>query len=254
MGNRNPELFQAREFGKLSGVTVRTLHHYDRLGLLKPSRYTHAGYRLYSGQDFARLEQIVALKFIGLSLKQIKEVLSRDSVDLATTLRQQRQAILEKRSRLDLAIQAIERAEYVAATNDQPDWGTFVKIIEVINMQNNMDWSKKYYSEEAQREIAKRAATIPRETIEQAQRNWATLIKQVETAVAAGEDPASDKAQALAVSWAELLRGFTGGNPEIQAGLNKMYADRGNWPESMPKPFSDEVQAFIAEATRHRQT
>ena len=253
MGDSNEKLFQAREFAKLSGVTVRALHHYDRLGLVKPSRHTRAGYRLYSESDVARLEQIVALKFIGLSLKQIKEVLSRRSVGLASTLRQQRQAIEEKRNRLELAIKAIQRAEDVAAANDQPDWETFIKIIEVINMQTDMDWSKKYYSEEAQQEIAKCAAIVSPEAIEQGQRDWATLIKEVETAVAAGEDPASDLSQALAVRWTELLKGFTGGNPEIQAGLNKMYADRGNWPSSMPKPFSDEVQAFIVKAIRHQK-
>jgi DNA-binding transcriptional MerR regulator len=253
MGPSDERLFQAREFAKLSGVTVRALHHYDRLGLLKPCRHTRAGYRLYSVNDLARLEQIVALKFIGLSLKQIKEVLSRKSVDLASTLRQQRQAIEEKRDRLEMAINAIRRAEYVAAANNQPDWGTFVKIIEVINMQSDMDWSKKYYSEAAQQEIAKRAAIIPSEVIEQAQRDWATLIKEVETAVAASEDPASDHAQALAARWTELLKGFTGGNPEIQGGLNKMYADRANWPSSMPKPFSDEVQVFIVKAIGYRK-
>ncbi len=246
MGQSEEKLFQAREFAKLSGVTVRALHHYDRLGLLKPSRHTRAGYRLYSESDVARLEQIVALKFIGLSLKQIKE-------DLASTLQQQRQAIEEKRNRLDLAIKAIQRAENVVAANNQPDWGTFVKIIEVINMQNDMDWSKKYYSEEAQQEIAKRAATIPSAVIEQAQRDWVTLIKEVETAVATHEDPASDHAQALAARWTELLKGFTGGNPEVQAGLNKMYADRNNWPSTMPKPFSDEAQAFIVKAIGHRK-
>jgi MerR family transcriptional regulator, thiopeptide resistance regulator len=253
MGNSNEKFFQAREFAELSGVTVRALHHYDRLGLLKPSRHTRAGYRLYSESDIARLEQIVALKFIGLSLKQIKEVLSRKSVDLASTLRQQRQAIEEKRNRLDLAIKAIQRAEYVAAADNQPDWGTFVKIIEVINMQSDMDWSKKYYSEEARQNIAKRAAIIPSEVIEQAQRDWATLIKEVETAVAASEDPASDQSQALAARWTELIKGFTGGDPEIQAGLNQMYADRANWPSSMPKPFSDGAQTFIVEAMGHRK-
>ena len=201
----------------------------------------------------ARLEQIVALKFIGLSLKQIKDVLSRRSVGLANTLRQQRQAIEEKRNRLELAINAIKRAEYVAAANNQPDWETFVKIIEVINMQTDMDWSKKYYSEEAQQEIAKRAAIVSPEVIEQSQRDWVMLIKEVETAVAERQDPASDLSQALAVRWIELLKGFTGGNAEIQAGLNKMYADRSNWPSSMPKPFSDEVQAFIVEAMSHRK-
>src|SRR5215813_3932801 len=244
------KLFQPREFANLTGVTVRTLHHYDRLGLLKPSRYTGAGFRLYSEEDFARLEQIVALKFIGFSLNEIKSLLKRGTNDLATMLRQQREAIEEKRDRLELAVKAIERAEYVVATSRTPGWETFAKIIEVINMQSNMDWTKKYYSEEAQREIQKRAATIPRKVIEQGQRDWATLISEVQTAVSGNEDPASEKSQTLAARWSELVKGFTGGNPEIQKGLNRMYSDRENWPASMPKPFSDEVQEFIAKALK----
>ena len=253
MGSSNEKLFRAREFAELTGVTVRTLHYYDRVGLLKPSRYSRAGYRLYTDSDVVRLEQIVALKFIGFPLKAIKDILQRGSADLATALRHQREAITEKRQRLDLAIQAIERAEYVVGTAQDHGWETFIKIIEVITMQNDMDWSKKYYSEEAQREIEKRAATISREVIEQAQRDWATLIKEVGSAVAGGEDPASDQAQALAARWSELIKGFTGGNREIQSGLNKMYADKSNWPTSMPKPFGDEVQAFIVEAMKQRK-
>src|SRR5437016_1575555 len=253
MKRGSENLFQAREFAELTKVTVRTLHHYDRLGLLKPSRYSRAGYRLYSESDVARLEQIVALKFIGFSLNEIKNILKRGSLDLAAALRQQREAIAEKRQRLDLAIQAIQRAEYVVGTSKEHGWETFVKIIEVINMQSNMDWTNKYYSDEAQAEIAKRAATIPRDVIEQSQRDWATLIKEVEAAAAADEDPASEKSQALAARWSELIKGFTGGNPEIQKGLNKMYADRNNWPASMPRPFDDAVQAFIVEAMKHRK-
>ena len=122
MTNSSEKVFQAREFADLTGVTVRTLHHYDRLGLLKPSRYTRAGYRLYCERDFARLEQIVTLKFIGFSLKEIKNILNHSSSDLATALRQQREAIEEKRSRLELAIQAIQRAEYVIATSEESGW------------------------------------------------------------------------------------------------------------------------------------
>ena len=250
MTTSREDLFQAREFANLTGITVRTLHHYDRLGLLKPSRYSPAGYRLYRKSDIQRLEQIVALKFIGFSLNEIKKILGHGSVDLATALRQQREAITEKRDRLDLAVQAIQRAEYVLGLMQEPDSESFVKIIEVINMQNSMDWSKKYYSEEAQREIEKRAASIPREVIEQAQLDWVSLIKEVEAAIASGESPESEKAKSLAARWSELIKGFTGGNPEIQKGLNKMYSDQMNWPASMPKPFGDEVQAFIVKAMR----
>ena len=253
MKERAEKLFKAREFARLTGVTVRALHHYDRLGLLKPSRYSPTGYRLYRERDVARLEQIVALKFIGFSLQQIKDILRNGGGDLADILRRQREAIEEKRKRLQQAVKAIQRAESVIAVKGQPGWEVFTKIIEVINMQNDMDWTRKYYSEDAQHEIEKRAGTIAPEVIEQGQRDWTTLIQEVEAAVEAKEVPASEKAQALAARWSELVKGFTGGNPEIQKGLNKMYADRNNWPASMPRPFGDEVQAFIVAAMKCRQ-
>jgi MerR family transcriptional regulator, thiopeptide resistance regulator len=148
MNERDEKLFKAPEFAHLTGVTVRALHHYDRLGLLKPSRYSQSGYRLYRESDVARLEQIVAPKFIGFSLQQIKDILKNGGGDLAITLRRQREAIEEKRERLQQAIRAIQGAEYVIAVKGQPGWEVFTKIIEVINMQSNMDWTKKYYSEQ----------------------------------------------------------------------------------------------------------
>src|SRR5438874_12763563 len=96
MKDTNEKLFKAREFATLTGVTVRALHHYDRLGLLKPSRYSRAGYRLYRDSDVARLEQIIALKFIGFPLNEIKEILSHGQFDLARTLQRQREAIGKK--------------------------------------------------------------------------------------------------------------------------------------------------------------
>src|SRR5215831_4796848 len=142
-------IYQASEFADRAGVTVRTLHHYDRLRLLKPSGRTAKGYRLYGERDFARLQQIVTLKFIGFPLKQIKSILDRNSFDLAAELRRQREVIAEQRSRLELAIKAIEKVERVLASTSEPDWELFAEIIEVINMQADMSWTDKYYSEEA---------------------------------------------------------------------------------------------------------
>jgi len=243
--------YKTAEFAKLAGVTVRTLHHYDRLGLLKPTGRTAKGHRLYGERDFARLQQIVTLKFIGFPLKQIKNILNRDSFDLATELRSQRDIIVEQCRRLELAVKAIERVEGVLASTDVPDWEVFAEIIEVINMQNDMTWTDKYYSEEAKQKIAERAATVPRDIIEQAQRDWPALLKEVEASL--GEDPASEKVQALAERWAKLVQGFTGGDAEIQKGLSKMYADKQNWPATFPRPYSDEVQAFMQKALAIRK-
>ena len=238
-------LFQAREFAERSGVTVRTLHHYDRLGLLKPSRYTEAGYRLYGESDFARLQQIVMLKFIGLSLKEIKQLLEQRELDLQMTLRLQRKIVEEKRRHLDTVIQAIERAEEAMKKGDRPDWEKFKQIIEVINMQNDMEWMKKYYTEEQLAELAERGTP---EVLERGQRDWAALIKDVEAAVSEGLDPQSEKAQELAARWSTLIEAFTGGNPGILENLTKLYADQANWPSTFSKPYSDEVGTFIRRA------
>src|SRR5215831_9172046 len=125
-------IYQASEFADRAGVTVRTLHHYDRLGLLKPSGRTAAGYRLYGERDFARLQQIVTLKFIGLPLKQIKDLLDRSDLDLAATLRLQRRMLLEKRRQVEAAIQAIEEAERALKSSRAPDLAALKKIIEVM--------------------------------------------------------------------------------------------------------------------------
>jgi DNA-binding transcriptional MerR regulator len=246
------KLYRASVFAREAGVTVRALHHYDRLGLLKPSRRTRAGYRLYGERDFARLQQIVTLKFIGFPLRQIKDVLDRDQPDLATALRFQRIILAEKSRRLTQAVRAIEEAEALLANGGEPGREAFAKIIEVIEMQNDTDWTKKYYSEEAQAKIAERQKTIPREVVEQGQRDWMALISEVESAVKEGVDPSSERAQGLAARWSELIKGFTGGDPEIQKGLNKMYSDP-QWGAPFPKPYSDEAGAFITRAMQARK-
>src|SRR5215472_1955427 len=238
-------MYKVSEFAEKAGVTVRALHHYDRLGLLRPSGRTRAGYRLYGERDFARLQQIVTLKFIGLPLKEIKYLLSRGDLDLSQTLRLQRRLLIEKRRQLDVAIQALAEAEGSAQPGRAPDWAALKKIIEVMEMQNNMEWTKKYYSEEAQAKVADRAKLWTPELQAKVSQDWQELVRDVEAAMAAGEDAAGAKVHALAKRWTELVRGFTGGDPEIQKGLNKMYADRKNWPASVPKYFSDEVQAFM---------
>jgi MerR family transcriptional regulator, thiopeptide resistance regulator len=123
--------YRVHEFARQAGVTVRALHHYDRLGLLRPKR-TAAGYRLYSESDLERLRQIVALKSLGLRLKQIKLVLDHDASPLPGALRSHRRELEEKRLRLDRAIGAIESAERAIRPGEPADTGILKRIIEAI--------------------------------------------------------------------------------------------------------------------------
>ncbi|MBI3491776.1 MAG: MerR family transcriptional regulator [Acidobacteria bacterium] len=248
---QKPMVYRIQEFAALAGVTIRALHHYDRLGLLKPSGCSNAGYRLYRDCDLARLEQIVVLKFLGLPLKQIGRLLKRES-PLADTLRRQQLVLAEKRQQLDAAIVAIAHAERSMQSGREPDWDAFKKIVREIEMQNNTEWGRKYYSAEAQAKLAELKKKQPWTPELQAQvtKDWTTLLADVEAAL--GEDPADPKAQALAARWRKLVDGFTGGDPEIQKGLNRMWADKANWPKGDAKRFqiNPAVQEFIVKAMK----
>ncbi len=233
------------EFAKRAGVTIRALHHYDRLGLLKPSGRTTAGYRVYSDRDLARLEQIVALKFIGFPLSQIREILRRKDTDLSAALRQQRQSLAEKREHLDRAMQAIERAEKVVEAGGKPDWEPFRKIIEVIQMQTRKDWMKKYYTEEQLANLRQRWSP---EVQAESERGWAELVRDTEAAIASGVAPDSDRGLQLAARREQILALFTGGDPGMEENLKKLYADKENWPASFKKPYSDAVDTFLCRA------
>lgn len=239
--------YQPHEFAKRAGITIRALHHYDQLGLMKPSGRTSAGYRLYTDRDFVRLEQIVALKFIGFPLSQIRDFLNRKDLDLPAALRQQRQIIAEKRDQLDRAIRAIERAEAAVASGHPPDWEPFRKIIEVIQMQTRKDWMKTYYTDEQLADLRKRWTP---EVQAESEKAWAVLAQDTEAAIARGEQPGGAGGQRLALRRQELLDRFTGGDPGIEKSLRNLFADTNNWPANFKRPFSDAVNQFLSDAAQ----
>lgn len=241
------QTYQPHEFAKRAGVTIRALHHYDRLGLLKPSGRTAAGYRLFTDRDLVRLEQIVALKFIGFPLSQIRELLSHKDLDVVAALRQQRQIISEKRDHLDRAIRAIERAEQLVSSGEHNDWEPFRKIIEVIQMQTRKDWMKKYYTEEQLSDLRKRYTP---EIQAQAETGWSELVRDVEAAIARDDSPESETGRKLAQRKQKLIDLFTGGDPGITANLQKLSQDKANWPATFKKPYSDEVDRFLCDAAK----
>ena len=237
----NNDLFRAREFATKTGVTVRTLHHYDRIGLLKPARLTDSGQRLYGQNELVRLERIIALKFMGLPLRSIGELLQRETADLATALRRQREAVERMRQHLDEVLLAIIRAETNAATAATMQWDALKHVIELMEAYDQMEWAKRYYTPEQLTDLRSRATP---ELLARAEQDWKNLIAEVEASL--DENPASEHAQSLATRWTALIEQFTGGNPGIRQNLQRLYADQANWPADFKKPFSDEAADFIA--------
>ena len=112
-------------------------------------------------------------------------------------------------------------------------------------MPTRKDWMKKYYTEEQLADLRKRWS--PEVQVE-SERGWAALARDTEVAIARGDDPRGKAGQELAARRRELLRQFTGGDPEMERSLQKLYADKNNWPQSFKKPFSDAVDEFLCQA------
>jgi DNA-binding transcriptional MerR regulator len=244
MNESTTTLYRVQEFAELAAVTVRALHHYDRVGVLKPTSRTGSSYRLYSDADLARLEQIVVLKFLGMPLREIRDLVL-EHTSLEDALRRQQLVLAEKRRNLDQAMIAIRNAEKSLQSRGRPDWKLFKRVIREIEMQNTTDWSKRYYSHDARAKIEERAKQWSPELQEQVSKDWNQLFADVEASL--GEDPASPKAQELASRWKALVSGFTGGDAAVTKGLNAMYADRDNWPAEQKDrvPMRPEIWAFI---------
>lgn len=246
-------MYLIRQFATLTGVTVRTLHHYDRLGLLSPVQRTEGGYRLYTTVDLVRLERIMVLRYIGLSLRQIADILSdprADGQNIANLLETQAVILRERRDHITRVIRAVEKASQSLGAAHTPDWQLFQTIVKEVSMQDNTEWTKKYYSEAAQQTIEQRKHEWSPELQEKATAQWQDLFTKVEAAIAKGLDAASPEARQLAAQWQKLVEGFTGGNREVQNGLNAMYEDQQNWPQPTQQQYAikPEIMDFIRKA------
>ncbi len=111
--------YSVGQVGELLGITVRTLHHYDEIGLLVPSSRSAAGYRLYSHADLTRLQHIVVYRRLAFSLEEIKTLLDADLGDIEDHLRRQRAAVSGRLDELHALVTALDRA-LETVMNDRP--------------------------------------------------------------------------------------------------------------------------------------
>jgi DNA-binding transcriptional MerR regulator len=243
-------------------VTVRTLRYYDKAGLLSPSQYTESGYRLYTDENLLTLQQILALKFLGFSLQEIKLCLQRGPKQLETILAQQRKMMQQKRRQLDSILNAIAHTEALLQAG-RCDWEALVRVIEVMQMEQKTEWVKKYfnedqlqkmqalgrasYSEETMRKLAQREWTEADQQHASAQ--WAYLASETQRLAAAGADPAGEEAQALAKLKSDLLFAFTQGDPDIEAGLARFWQDHNALPED-EQPLASVVPTSVVPGAR----
>lgn len=150
-----------KDLSKLTGVSVQTLHHYDRISLLKPSLRLSNRYRLYSEKDLLKLQQIVALKYFGFELTQIKKLLS-GNVAIEEHFSAQARFLAEKADALREASQTLKSILAECSQDKSIPWESIIKLIEVYRMTQQLEktWAGKVFTPEELKQYARFEAEL----------------------------------------------------------------------------------------------
>lgn len=184
-----------KDLSNLTGVSVQTLHHYDRIDLLNPSVRLANGYRLYSEKDLLKLQQIIALKFFGFELAQIKALLS-GKVDILENLSLQAQCLEKKAQTLFDASQTLKNITIECGVDKSIPWEKIIKLIEVYRMTQQLEhsWVKEIFTQEELKQYANFEAELKsRSTPEQKaafEQKWFNLVEEAKENL--HQDPKSD--------------------------------------------------------------
>jgi DNA-binding transcriptional MerR regulator len=210
------------ELARRTGLTVRTLHHYDEIGLLKPSQHTDAGYRLYTVRDIARLQHVLSLRQLGLSLEEVRDCLDRPGFSPLEVIELH---LARLREQIDSERRLCERLEAIATRIRAAGEVSADEFLRTIKEITTME---KYFTTEQLERIQKARAAVGGDTLRQKQEEWAELIALVKTEMERGTDPADAKVQALARRWLALVDFTTGGDPSMKESIKRHWEEQGD--------------------------
>lgn len=236
------------ELAQVTGLTIRTLHYWDEVGLVSPQR-TGSGHRVYSSAEVARLYQVLALRQIGLGLEEIAALFAGQAPPPRVTVRRHLEAVeWELRQRGALR----ERLRRVLGVLDHKDADAGVDLlIEVIEtmtvFENQLTGDQRAW-------FAQRSQSVGEESWQQALAAWPPLITRVQAAMDAGTDPGDPQVQQLARQWDELAEVFLGDDSDMKIATGKawqaMWAGPTDELRHSPSVASPEMWDYIRRARR----
>ncbi|SHG57398.1 MerR family transcriptional regulator [Ornithinibacillus halophilus] len=232
------------EVAELVGISVRTLHHYDEIGLLKPETATESGYRVYSEENLETLQQILFFKELGFTLKRIKEIIYNPSFNRMEALEQHKRLLMEKRKRID----------QILATLDK----TIKHSKGEITMSNKekfkgFDFSKNPYEKEARERWGDKAVDDSNEKINKLSKDKQQALGEEFDAIyrklasIRHESPDSDIAQEGIKEWYDYLNRIGNYSYDAFKGLGQMYVDDERFTKNIDK-YGEGLAVFMRDA------
>lgn len=221
--------YTIQKLAKLAGVSTRTLRYYDEVGILKPSRINSSGYRIYGQKEVNLLQQILFYRELGVSLDQIKGIITSPSFNMTEALKEHRDKLLEKREQLNMLIENVEKTisseEGKINMSNKEKFEGFKKKMVADNEKKYGEEIRSKYGDDTVDKSNQKVMNMSQEDHEKVTTLANEVIEALLEAMKTG-DPASEVAQKtadlhkqwLTYYWAEY-------NKEAHAGLAKMYVD-----------------------------
>lgn len=235
---------KVKEVAELVGISVRTLHHYDEIGLLKPDVTTESGYRVYSERNLETLQQILFFRELGFPLKKIKEIISSPSFDRQKALEAQHRMLLERRNRLDSMIRTIEKT--ILHSKGE---------IEMSNKEkfDGFDFSHNKYEKEARElwgdsavdESNARIAKWSEPEKKDYNERFTGIFRKLDDLRHLPAD--SEEVQAVMKEWYRILNEIGSYSLDAFKGLGQLYVDDVRFTESIDR-FGPGLAKFMRDA------
>jgi len=221
--------YRVGRFAALTGVSIRTLHHYDQIGLLTPSGRSESGYRLYSPDDLLALQQILTLRYLGFGLRQIGGLLRRPDFDLLASVRIQRGVIRDRIAHLERIEASLSSLLDHRLASGRWSWELAHRASSTVQsgLEQKGDRMSAYYTpEEIKQQYAELEAEGHGVELRAAERRWRELLADVH----AHRDlpPESPRARELAARWEALhedVRPFFRGRDKLWDSLGRAHRD-----------------------------
>lgn len=232
------------EVAKLTGVTVRTLHYYDEIGLLKPSKVSEANYRLYDDDAIEMLQQILFFKELDFPLNEIKEIVKSESFDRTEALKKHKELLIKKRKRIDKLINLVEKTI-------GGECNMSFKEFDNIDFEN----ARKKYAKEVKERWGKTDAYVESETKSKnyGKEQWQQINQESGKILKAfaenrGKNPDSKEVQALVKEWQDYItKRFYKCTNEILKCLGLMYLEDKRFKENIDS-YGNGTTEFMSQA------
>lgn len=238
------------EFAKTTGMSVRTLHYYDEIGLLTPDKSSHSGHRIYKQEDILTLHKIVSYKFLGYTLAQIKQMIREPHSDssLSGTLQLQQKALEEKKARIEIALKAVNRAMTLLAEEKDVDSLALLSVIHSIQTeQEQQEWLQQHISEDAVHQLYNK----PIEKMEELDKRSIQLHKEIQRLK--GRPVHDPEVQQLVKDQMKMNLAFVGqDNLPDYSGLAALEEEDLQEMQSLTlSPYSPEEEAWLQQAMEY---